>query len=433
MIRASLHFGLRQLSPRSAERSYKRIRGAIVGISLALVPMVVVIQVSGGLIRGITERYIEVGSFHLQARNFGGVSDENFALLAERLRSVEGVTAVYEIRYGLGLLQSEDGRSGVSVQALPPNIVREDQAFQEYLEVRSGVFELERENSVMLSEPIANNLGVGAGDQVKLLTARSTSTGRFILRQSPLEVSGGFTTGYHDLDEMTIIISGERGARLFREDDSRVLAIKVADPFGDMRGIRRSLQETLGRSWYVFTWYQMEEAMYNTFQTTQNLLLLIMAVIIVVAGVNISGGLIMLVMEKERDIAILRSCGVRSSVISVAFLGLGAATGVIGTVIGMGAGIFLAINVNAAITGLEAIISFLRYLMLLIVSPTGTAEVRAFEILGSSFYLDEIPVVLNLRDLVIVGGLSIAVSVVASIAPAWRASRLLPVDVLRRH
>ena len=76
MIRPALFYGIRQLSSKSAERSYKRIRGAVFGISLAIVPMVMVIQVSGGLIRGISERYIEVGSFHLQARNFAGVDDD---------------------------------------------------------------------------------------------------------------------------------------------------------------------------------------------------------------------------------------------------------------------------------------------------------------------------------------------------------------------
>ncbi len=433
MIRPALFFGVRLLSSKSAEKNYRRIRGAVVGISLAIVPMVVVIQVSGGLIRGISERYIEVGSFHLQARNFTGVDDEEFVSRANRAREVVGVKSVNEIRYGLGLLQSEDGRTGVSVQALPSGIAESDPEFKKYLEILDGVFDLSEEDSLLVSDPIAKQLGVGIGDQLRLLTARSTSTGKYILRQSVMKVAGIFTTGYHDLDEMTVMISPVRGARLFKENGSRVLAIKVEDPFDDLEEVKEKLQSTLGRNWYVFTWYQLEESMYSTFETTKNLLILIMGVIMVVAGVNISGSLIMLVMEKERDIAILRSGGVRAKDISVGFLLLGLTVGVIGTVFGMLFGILAAVNVNWLITGLEHIVSWIRYAVLLVTSSRGGVEYKPLELLSSSFYLNQIPVVIRANELFLTAVLSISVALLASLAPARRAAKLLPVEILRRH
>ena len=433
MIRPALFFGVRQLSSRSAERSYRRIRGAVVGIALAIVPMVVVIQVSGGLIRGISERYIEVGSFHLQARNFSGVDDDEFAAFAEQARDVAEVKSVNEIRYGLGLLQSKEGRTGVSAQALPADIVRRDPAFAEYLEIIDGIFDLSNEDSLMVSSPIARQLGVEVGDELRLLTARNTSTGKYILRQSAMKVTGIFTTGYHDLDEMTVLISPVRGAKLFKEDGSRVLAIKVDNPFGSLEAVRERLQSVLGRNWYVFTWYELEESMYSTFETTKNLLLLIMGIIIVVAGVNISGSLIMLVMEKEHDIAILRSTGVKSKDVSVGFLALGLTIGVFGTALGMLFGILAAVNVNSLITGLEHLISLLRYAVLLIGTGRGDVEYKSLELLSSSFYLNQIPVVIQLKELFLTAGLSILVALIASLAPARRAARLLPVEILRRH
>lgn len=433
MIKPALFFGLRQLTTKSADKSYRRIRGAIVGIALAIVPMVVVLQVSGGLIRGISERYIEVGSFHLQARNFNDLEPEQLSESARRAREVPGVTSVHEITYGLGLLQAENRRTGVSVQALPENIVDRDPQFRRYLEILDGGFDLGTEQSLLVSRPIALELDVETGDTMRLLTARGTSTGKYILRQSVMEVKGVFTTGYHDLDEMTVLISSKRGSRLFTEEGSQVLAMKVNDPFGDLEKVSEKLQSALGPDWYVFTWYELEEAMYSTFETTKNLLLLIMAVIILVAGVNISGSLIMLVMEKERDIAILRSAGVRSVDISAGFLALGLIAGVAGTAIGMLFGVLAAVHVNPVITAIEHLISWIRYGVLLITSGGSEPEFEALEILGSSFYLNEIPVVLQLRELFYIALLSITVALAASIAPARRAARLSPVEILRRH
>lgn len=433
MIRGALFFSLRQLTSKSADKGYRRIRGAIIGIALAIIPMVVVIQVSGGLIRGISERYIEVGSFHLQARSFGGIASEELSMYAERARGVDGITAVHEIRYGLGLLHSMNGRTGVSVQALPGSIVETDTQFAKYLNIADGAFDLDTEDAILLSQPIAQDLDVDVGDTMRLLTAKSTTTGKYILRQSVMVVNGIFTTGYHDLDEMTVLISSERGKRVFTEDGSEVLAIKVEDPFGDLDEVKAGLRKALGSDWYVFTWYELEEAMYSTFETTKNLLLLIMGVIIVVAGVNISGSLIMLVMEKEKDIAILRSAGVSSKDISAGFVALGLITGVLGTILGMLFGILAAVQINPIITGIEYLISWVRYGLMLLVSGSGGASYEALEILGSSFYLNEIPVVLQFNELFLTAALSISVALLASVAPARRAAKLLPVEILRRH
>ncbi len=319
------------------------------------------------------------------------------------------------------------------MQALPENIVDRDPQFRRYLEILDGGFDLGTEQSLLVSRPIALELDVETGDTMRLLTARGTSTGKYILRQSVMEVKGVFTTGYHDLDEMTVLISSKRGSRLFTEEGSQVLAMKVNDPFGDLEKVSEKLQSALGPDWYVFTWYELEEAMYSTFETTKNLLLLIMAVIILVAGVNTSGSLIMLVMEKERDIAILRSAGVRSVDISAGFLALGLIAGVAGTAIGMLFGVLAAVHVNPVITAIEHLISWIRYGVLLITSGGSEPEFEALEILGSSFYLNEIPVVLQLRELFYIALLSITVALAASIAPARRAARLSPVEILRRH
>ncbi|MAG13297.1 MAG: hypothetical protein CMN78_01745 [Spirochaetales bacterium] len=428
-----LFFGVRQLSSRSAGKSYRRIRGAIIGIGLSLIPMIVVIEVSNGLIRGITERYIEVGSNHLQARNLVGIDDEEFSAAAQIALKVDGVVLAEPLRFGIGLLQSKQNRTGATVRAMTPESVKSDPAFPKYIEVISGKLDLEGPGALLLSRPIADALDVEIGAQVKMLTAMTTSTGKFILRQTSFLVTGIVTTGYHDLDEITVVISSEMGSRLFRDPESKVLGIKVENPFGSLTKIVKDLQRVLGRDWHIFTWYQLEEAMYSTFTTTRSLLIFIMAVIVVVAAVNISGSLVTLVMEKEHDIAILKSTGARSEGIVFAFLIFGAVAGLLGTILGAALGLFFAVSINEILSAIELIVSAGRYCFDLLFGAPGAAVFSHTEIISSSYYLDRIPIIIDALDMILVGGLSVGISTVSAILPARRAGKIEPVDVLRRH
>ena len=168
-MRAYLYYGYRQLISRTGGKSYRRIRAAILGIGLSLVPMIVVIEVSNGLIRGITERYIEVGSYHLQARNFGGVNDEIFELAVEKAAEVSRVVVAQPLRYGIGLLQSAHSRIGATVRALSPEAVEKDPAYSKYIEVIGGRFVLDDPSSILLSGSIAATLGVGINDTIKMI------------------------------------------------------------------------------------------------------------------------------------------------------------------------------------------------------------------------------------------------------------------------
>jgi lipoprotein-releasing system permease protein len=175
----------------------------------------------------------------------------------------------------------------------------------------------------------------------------------------------------------------------------------------------------LDPTWFVYDWYAAEQGRYVSFLTSRNLLAVVMAMIVIVAVISVSAALVLLVIEKEDDIAVLRATGVSSRTITVAFIFAGLIIAGAGALIGTGIGILIALWINEVLAGLEVALSWV----------TG----QAVDIINSDFYLQQIPVEI---DWVSVAG-SIALVLVAALfaafIPARRAARILPDRVLRRH
>jgi len=173
--------------------------------------------------------------------------------------------------------------------------------------------------------------------------------------------------------------------------------------------------------------------MYKTFETTKNLLLFIMILIVLVASVNISSALVMLVIEKNHEIAILKSTGASPAGITRAFVATGFVIGAVGTAGGMGLGLLAAVNINAVIAGLQWLINAVVALWQLVLSPFVHESAIHVTLLSTSYYLDRIPIRLDWQDLGVIAFLSIFLSTVAAWFPARRAGAIRPIEVMRRY
>ena len=421
MNRAYLHYGLRQFFSRGDDRSARRLRGAAIAMGLSIVPLIASIEVADGMIDGITRRYIEVGTYHLQARYYGTSTPEGVEEALKKTLQVPGVVLAFEAQQGLGLAHSPSGRSGVMIRSVPGDLYDRDEGLQRYLTLESGVFGFGMGEGAMLSREVAAELNVSVGDPVKVMTPRSLGTDRFIVRQTAFVVEGVFTTGYSDLDGVMVFISEPKGRAMLREPGATYLAIKVADPYSDLETLRREISRVLPADWYVFSWYELEEAMYRTFRTTRNLLTFIMVLIVCVAAVNVSSSLVMLATERSKEIAMLKSAGASPAGVAVAFVAIGLCVGLIGTGLGVFLGLLVSVNINGIIQGIESVIN-------IAVSPSGIGSIR---ILDPGYYLERIPVDVRFREIALVGILGLAVSVLSAWVPARRAGRLRPVEVIR--
>ena len=152
-------------------------------------------------------------------------------------------------------------------------------------------------------------------------------------------VRGIVSAGYRELDALWAFVDIGAGSRILSGDASRsFIGIKTADPYHGLGAVAAGAQGTLGPEWNVSPWTQIEYNLFKSFQTTRSLLILVMALAVGVAAINVGSALVMLVLERRREIAILKSAGASSSAIGLVFLLAGLATGGIGTLLGIAIG-----------------------------------------------------------------------------------------------
>ncbi len=423
-----------------------RLGTAIAAVALSLVPLILVLEVADGMIEGISRRYIELSSYHLQASSYSAHSREEFQKLIDMAEKISGIESVIPEKQGLGIASSPAGQTGVTVRALPADLNKTDAAFGEYLDFSAGSYSLEDRYSVLIGRRVAELLRVEPGDRIKLLTVRGGSGSPFLPRITPFTVKGVFSTGYQDLDKLWIIIPFETGLRVLPEGSSRdIIGIKTADFYGtgdqsifgggrpNLRRIRAAVEAAVPFEWWVRNWFELEKSRYVSFRTTKNLLVFIMSLIICVAAINIASSLVMVSIERRYEIAILMGLGSRRKQIAAAFIIMGFISGLAGTFIGLAAGLLLALRINELIAFLELLINAVLRFFSVVTAPFQGGEAASITLINPDYYLSEIPVVIRLPEIVFVAVLAVLLSTVASFFPARRASGIDPMEILQKH
>ena len=432
-VRAALLLSLRNFyAGKKNSKHVYRLSNAVLGIAVSLIPLIIVIVVSGGMIEGITSRYLEVASYHIRLSSFRDVSEEELNSTIHFLENVHDVTAVVPIRQGLGLLNTPENRLGVSVRGLGETVYERDAGFNKHIEIVSGDFNLSDSNSMVVSQTVAESIDVRIGDTVKLVTAKRFPGRPLVLKTVNFEVKGIFSTGYQELDATLVYVPFTTASSLFSEGGSLYLGVKVDHPFQDLSFTIDELQEALEGKWFIYPWYEVERSMFASLSTTRNLLIFIMAVIVCVAAVNISSSLYMLVLEKHEEIAILKGFGTGPQLISISFLLTGFFTGLAGVLFGVIFGLAIAVNINN-------VIRFIEWIMERVIQPItavlsrGTPMPTEFKVLNPAYYLDSIPIRIRLIDICFVVVMVMILSLVASYFPSRKAAMLKPLEVLRKH
>ncbi|MDR0670069.1 MAG: FtsX-like permease family protein [Treponema sp.] len=410
---------LRYLLGRAKEGG-RYLRGAAAGIALSLVPIIVTLIVADGMIRGITDRFIELGTGHLQVYDYSEGGDIDALIPA--IAAFKGVRGVWHERQGLGVVAGKDGKQGATIRALDSSFWAEEGSAV-YLNTVAGSSHPQSERDVVLGQSLAEEIGAAVGDTVRVMTIRGMD-GRPVPRITAFVVAGIVSSGYRELDALWCITSREGGDRILDGTTGRPrLIVKIDRPYDTARIMAINLQRILGASRAVYTWGDLHRAQYRSYESTRQLLLFIMALIVVVAAVNVSSATSMLVIERRRDIAVLKAAGASPRGTGSVFVLASLLTGLCGAVLGIGAGLLVGININSLIHGLERLLSFISGLF-------RGAEVK---ILDPGYYLETIPIIIDWAAVFFIGLFTILCSVIASWIPARRAGKLKPLDLFRKY
>ena len=417
--RASFFIAIRYLLGRAREGG-RYLRGAAAGIAVSLIPIIVTLIVADGMIRGIVDRYLELGTGHFQIFSF--IDSDGLDAIAERVRRMEDVRGVWMEQRGMGVLVGKKGRTGASIRAMEPSFW-EDSGSVKYLKLAAGAARLQTDREMLLGESLAESIGAEVGDTVRLMTTRTGPDGINIPRVTAFTVSGIVSSGYHELDALWCIITVDGGQRILSPDSSLSLIVKIDDPYKKLDAVSWTLYSQLGAGYSVYTWKDLMRSQYSSYESTRQMLLFIMALIVIVAAVNVSSATSMLVIERQRDIAVLKVTGASVKGITGVFLWGSFLTGLCGAICGISLGLLLGNFINQLIRSLEKILSFFSGL-------GGGSEVT---ILDPGFYLETIPIIIDWPAVFLIGCFTILCSVAASWLPARRAGKLKPMDLLRKY
>ncbi len=432
----SLKFAKSLIFPKSEKKSIARksLFGAVLCIGLSIVPLVVVTSITNGMIDGMTERIIGLSSSHIQAYVAPKLSSiqtaQGFIEYASEACEVRGVTGVYPELEISAIAAGKKGRSGIEIRALENDIFIRNKSFEKLFEVCEG--ELKsfinpsdgKKAPAVIGKKLAEDLELHAGDTFRIITTKSSGD-KMLPKLTSFSVAAIVSSGYQELDQFWVFIPLETAySSLSMESANFNIMIETADAFSpELVAIQRRLSDNFGRYANVYRWDQIHTAEFENFSSTKVMLVFVMMLIVLVATVNISSAIVMLVMERQKEIAILKSIGAKPRGITIAFLTAALACGAGGLVIGLPIGIILTIFSNQIVHGLERLVNIFSAL-------GGGGEIH---LMDPAYYLAEIPVeILGIQIILIVVAVLI-LSVLVSYIPARKAGREKPLEILRKN
>lgn len=437
---SSLLFASRMIFPRAQKSSSARraFVGAVVCIGVSLVPLIAVITVSDGLIDGMTERIIGLSSSHISAFAKKGAEEartlENFLAWAERIKNEEGVVAAYPEVDMTALAAGSASRAGVLVRAVETGIFEKNKSFKSFFKIVEGSRETftAGARTALVGQKTAERLGVHPGDSFRLVTASTSRAGSIIPKTAKFTVAAVVSSGYQELDNAWVFIPLETFFESVESSQARrFVLVETADAFSpNLALMQKKLSRSLRGSADVWRWDELNQSELENFSSTKIMLLFIMALIVLVASINISSSLVMLVMERKKETAILKCLGATSSGVSLSFLSTGMAAGCGGALIGVPLGLLCSVNINAILRFMENVVN--AAVKIFHAALSGNPQASRVTLMDPAYYLTEIPVHVPLPELFLTVALTLALSLAVSVAPALKAGKEKPLDTIRK-
>ena len=443
-FKSSLMFAKSLIFPKAEKKSSARrsLWGALLCIGLSIVPLVVVLSITNGMIQGMTDRIIGLSSNNLQAYVSPKLKDtqnaQSYRDYSEQFKSVEGVLASYPEISVTALAAGKNMRSGIQLRALDKNIFTANKAFGQYFSIIEGSiedYENQDENAgacAIVGQKMAQVLDLHAGDSFRIITIKTTN-GKQSPKLTSLKVSAIVSSGYQELDALWVFIPLEAAYKFISlANASYTVMIETPDAYSpDLVRIQKELKVNYGKYINFYRWDQVHSAEFENFSSTKVMLVFVMMLIVLVASINISSAIIMLVMERRKEIAILKSLGATPSGITFAFIITGMTCGLGGLALGLPFGLLAAVNANEIVQFMEKAVNLLAkagyYLR-----GIPLDEVKAIKLMDPAYYLQTIPVNLPFSQVMLISLSTVLLALVVSIIPSVRAGRDKPLDILRK-
>ena len=401
---------LRYLRARRKEGFISVIAGfSFIGIMLGVATLIIVMAVMNGFRQELFDKMLGLNG-HVVVHSLGAFTD--YDDVANRIREVDGVKYALPLMEGQVLISTPFTSSGALVRGLREADLKSLKPISK--NIRFGTLDgFDDQPGLALGSRMANQLNVKVGDEVSILTPHGPATALGTApRVKRYPVAAIFEIGMSEYDASILFMPLKEAQLYFSKPDTvTVLEVVLNDP-DEVGELSPMIITAAGPTIYVSDWRQRNATFFTALQVERNVMFLILALIVLVAALNIVSGLIMLVKDKGRDIAILRTMGATRGAVMRVFFITGASIGIVGTLAGLALGVVVCLNIDA----LRQFIGWLT-----------STELFAPEL----YYLSQLPADMDTGETTTVVLMALILSVLATVYPSWRASRLDPVEALR--
>jgi lipoprotein-releasing system permease protein len=410
-VRYELIVGLRYTRAKRRNRFISFISLiSMVGIALGVMVLIVVLSVMNGFQTEVRTRILGVASHLLLTGPNGVVGD--WHSVARAATEHPRVVAAAPFIQAQGMLSSDRSARGVGVRGVLPEAEDKVADFSQHMvsgridALQPGAF------GIVLGADLARGLGVVPGDKLALIAPQGIVTPAGVVpRLKQFTVVGTFDVGFNEADSGLALIHLEDAQKLYQMDKQvSGVRLKLQDLF-EARTVGRELMAKMP-DLFAFDWTRSNPNLFRAVQIEKRMMFIILTLIIAVATFNVVSTLVMLVTDKQADIAILRTLGAAPRSIMQIFMVQGSIIGVLGTLLGVIGGVLLALNVETVVPAIE--------------------DALGFKVMEKSVYLiPYLPSEVQTSDVVSIALISLVLAFLATLYPSWRASKVNPAEALR--
>jgi lipoprotein-releasing system permease protein len=419
---------------RGAENSAgkRSLLGAVICIAVSVVPLVALVSIGRGMFRGITERMIYLFSRDILVSVYDGSACTNSAELFEKssaeFLNVNGVKKIFPEIQGTSLAAGANFRTGAFIRGVQGDIFFKDEKFSSLFKFTEGEWDLSQKRNAVIGEKIAEDLDLHAGDQIKIISVEKIKK-NYVPRVVQFTVKGIVSSGYQELDALWVFVPLEDAFECISKSSRNfAICLETDDPFSD--GLSRIVSDvkifasenSAFEDSRILSWKQANADRLSNFSSTEALLVIIMVMIVLVSSINISSSVVMIVMERKKEIAILKCVGASSAEISSAFIFTGTFAGLAGLCIGVPVGVIFSAEINSIVIFIEKVVNFF----------TSGFSKEKFHLLDPAYYLQEIPVQISWNEIFVIIVCTTILSALVSVFPSLKAGNEKISDTLRK-
>jgi len=407
-----LFIGLRYLRAKRRNHFISFISmSSVIGISLGIVVIITVLSVMNGFQSEIRDRMLQMTAHATLLELDGSLAD--WQSIAERLQGHEDIVAQAPFVEGQVMLVKGKQVTGVMLRGIEPNLEANVSSLEDFI-VEGDINSLQDSQfNIFMGAELATYLGVSVGERITLITPEASVTPAGIMpKLKRLQVAGIYQVGMNQIDRNTAVVHIADAQRLFRmKDEVSGIRLKLNDLF-QAPLLARALNQSFEGKYWVTDWTRSNRNFFRAIKMEKTMMFIIMILIVAVAVFNVVSMLVMVVTDKQSDIAILRTMGFSPRSVMWVFIIQGSMIGLVGTVLGVAGGLILASNLQTVVAGIESLL-----------------QVKFLD--ASVYYISDLPSKILASDVMIVAGLSFFLTVIATLYPALRAAKTQPAAALR--